>query len=79
MTLELNRLKEQLLALPEPSRAWLAQALITSLDAEKPSEVESLWLNEIRRRDQEIADGKPVLRPATEVMRDAYEKIRCRR
>ena len=57
------------LSLPEPSRAHLAEVLLASLPEEDAPErgVEELpqaWLAEIRRRRQEIEEGKVELVPA---------------
>jgi hypothetical protein len=77
MATELEQLKEDLLALPVQSRASLAHALIESLDEGYDEDAEILWLEEIKRRDQEIRSGRAVLRPADQVLREARERLRC--
>lgn len=77
MATELEQLKEDLLALPPQSRASLAQALIESLDEGHDEDAETLWLEEIKRRDEEIKRGRAVLKPADQVLRDARERLRC--
>ena len=64
MATEFERLKEDLLALPQESRASLASALIESLDEGVDADVESAWIEEIRRRDHEIRAGIAKLKPA---------------
>lgn len=77
MSTELEKLKDDLLALPPESRASLAHALIASLDEEVDEDVERRWAQEIRRRDNDIKNGLAVLRPVDEVLRDARERLRC--
>jgi len=75
MATEFDRLKDDLLTLPIESRASLAQALIESLDDAVDENAESLWFEEIRRRDSEIRSGTVKLKPADEVLREARELV----
>lgn len=77
MATELERLREDLLALPTQSRAYLAQAMIESPDEGYDEDAEALWLEEIKRRDNEISSGRAVLEPADQVLREARERLRC--
>ena len=77
MSSELERLRDDLLALPKNSRASLAHALIASLEDEIDSDVDELWADEIRKRDNGLRNGRVLLRPADEVMREARERLRC--
>ena len=76
MATELDQLKGDLLALPPQFRASLAQALIESLDEGSDEDTETLWLEEIKRRDDEIRSGRAVLKPADQVLREARERLR---
>jgi hypothetical protein len=75
MATEFERLRDDLLTLPVDSRASLAQALIRSLDDSVDVNVESLWLEEVRRRDAEIRSGTAKLKPAEQVLREARREI----
>ena len=77
MATEFEKLKDNLLALPIESRASLAHALIESLDDTVDENAESLWMEEIRRRDAEIRSGTANLKPAEQVLREARELLRC--
>lgn len=77
MSTELEKLREDLLALPKASRASLAHALIASLDDHVDEDVEALWAEEIRKRDDDLRAGRAISRPADEVMREARERLRC--
>jgi putative addiction module component (TIGR02574 family) len=74
---ELKKLEADLLALPVNSRASLARALIESLDETADENAEALWVEEIRRRDEDLRSGKATARPAEQVLRDARERLRC--
>lgn len=77
MTVELEKLKGQLMTLPLESRAWLAENLIQSLDQISDADATSAWLAEIRRRDAEISNGTAICKPAAQVLQEAQEKLRC--
>ena len=79
MATEFERLRDDLLTLPVESRASLAHALIESLDEVADEDAESLWFEEIRRRDAEIRAGTAKLKPAEQVLREARELLRCLR
>ena len=74
---ELKKLETELLALPVNSRASLARALIESLDETVDENAEALWVDEIRRRDEDLRGGRAAARPVDEVLRDARERLRC--
>ncbi len=74
---ELEKLEADLLALPLDSRASLARALISSLEETADENVEALWVEEIRRRDEGLRSGRATARPVDEVLREARERLRC--
>ena len=74
---ELKKLEAELLALPLNSRASLARALIESLEETADENVDSLWVDEIRRRDEALRSGRATARPVDEVLREARERLRC--
>jgi putative addiction module component (TIGR02574 family) len=55
------------LDLPPTERAFVAERLIESLDAEPGPELSPAWMAEIRRRCREIDEGRAELRGADEV------------
>ena len=77
MATEFEKLKGDLLTLPVESRASLAHALIESLDDVVDDDAESLWMDEIRRRDAEIRAGTAKLKPLDQVLSEARELLRC--
>jgi putative addiction module component (TIGR02574 family) len=74
---ELEKLQADLLTLPANSRASLARALIESLDEATDENSGALWVDEIRRRDEELQSGRASARPVDDVLRDARERLRC--
>jgi len=73
---ELEKLEADLLALPLNSRASLARALIESLEETADENAEALWVDEIRRRDEDLRSGIATARPVDEVLREARERLR---
>lgn len=77
MMSEFEKVIAEALALPHESRAELAEILIQSLEEKEDEEIRSAWLAEIRRRDQEIRAGASVTKPASLVLKEAREQLRC--
>lgn len=77
MTVELEKLKGELMELPLESRAWLAQTLLQSLDHFADADVSAEWLEEIRRRDAEISEGTAVCKPLSQTLQEARERLTC--
>ena len=74
---DLEKLEADLLALPPDSRASLARALISSLEETPDENVEALWADEIRRRDEDLRSGRASGRSVDEVLHEARERLRC--
>ena len=53
----------------------LVRNLLADADGDHESDVDDAWLNTIKRRRQEIRDGKVKTRAAAEVMADAYARL----
>lgn len=76
MTEHAEKVKEEVLQLPENDRAELARLLIESLDEAEDSDVEGAWDAELERRLKRIDEGKSHLRPAHEVLAEIRDKYR---
>lgn len=59
----IEQLTEELLSLPSPSRALLAEKLVESLEFDTDPAIQSAWINEAKRRRDEVRRGDvhPVL------------------
>ncbi len=69
----------EVLALPEPERAYLARRLIASLDDIVDADAETQWQQVIDRRSREIEKGRVKCRPVEETVRDIRAKLHARR
>ena len=65
----------QALDLPVQARAFVAEKLIESLDAEPETQISPAWRDEIRRRCREIDDGSAQLRNAEDVFARAFASL----
>lgn len=72
---EAQQILESALQLPQNARAFLAEKLIESLDAEADFEISDEWRAEIARRCEEIDNGMIELIPAEEVFKKAFEAL----
>ena len=68
MTMLIEQLAEDLMALGKTDRALLAHRLIESLDDEPYDGIEVEWRQEIDKRCQEIKTGAVVCKPVEEVI-----------
>ena len=77
MTEDAERVKQEVLQLPEADRAELARLLIESLDeSEDQAIVEAAWDEELRRRVERIEQGKSRLRSAHQVLEEMRDKYK---
>jgi putative addiction module component (TIGR02574 family) len=60
-------LEQKALRLPVAKRARLARLLLESLDEEREGDVESAWVEEAKRRYEEIRAGRVKARPSAVV------------
>ena len=70
MTENAERVKQEVLQLPEADRAELARFLIESLDDSEDPDVEAAWDAELRRRVERIEQRKSRLRAAHQVLEE---------
>ena len=63
------------LGLPPQARAFVAEKLIESLDAEPGAKLSPAWPEEVRKRCREIDEGLVELRDAQDVLRKAHAAI----
>lgn len=74
MRSEIQSIAEKALKLPPPARAYLAQALIESLDMEEDFAISDEWMAEIRRRCRETDGGDVRLVSGQKAMERLREK-----
>jgi len=66
--MSLEELKAEALRLNTEERAYLARALLASLDALSEAEIEQLWIDEAIRRDEELDSDPARAYPADDVL-----------
>lgn len=52
-----EQVMKEALSLPSPLRAWLAEKLVESLEFDIDETLQTLWLNEAKKRRDEIRSG----------------------
>jgi len=75
MSTNMERLALELLSLPASSRADLARRLIASLEEFESPDAEKPWLEEIKRRDAEITEGRVQCIPAEDVFAELRKRF----
>ncbi|MFU8813573.1 MAG: addiction module protein [Balneolaceae bacterium] len=71
MLTEFKEIESSALELDEKHRAELAKRLIESLDEHVDEDIEQAWIDEVRRRKEEIKSGKVTLIPGEQVHKEA--------
>ncbi len=77
MTIELEMLKKELMQLSVEYQVWLAQSLLESLYGKDEADLTKLWLDDVRRRDNEIKNGAASCLPADQVLQKIREQLQC--
>ncbi len=75
MTAKAAQIMAEALELPLPTRAFVAEKLIESLDAEDAAGLSPKWKAEIRRRCREVDQGTVQLRDADAVFKKAFATL----
>jgi hypothetical protein len=76
MTEQGMKLKEELMNLPQSDRASLAEELLRSLDTELEENYEQEWLEEIRKRSEELKEGEVEPVEFEEVIQEALSVLK---
>ena len=74
--MSIDEIESAALKLAAADRARLAERLLESLDQLSDEENAKLWAEEAIRRDEELDADPGSARPATDVMRDAFAKLK---
>ena len=75
MITDFKEIQNSALELDEKHRAELAKRLINSLDAQIDEDIEQAWIDEVRRRKEEIKSGKVSPIPGKQVHKEARKLI----
>ena len=75
MSLTVDEIMTEALELPSHTRAFVAEKLIESLDADSGPELSEAWREEIQKRCKEVDEGLVELKDAEEVFAKVYAKL----
>ena len=76
MAIPVEKLTEEMLALPSDARALLADRLVESLDPINDESIRALWVAEAIRRRDEVRSGAVTAIPAEDVLAEAHNLIK---
>jgi hypothetical protein len=76
MSTAVERIMAEALELPTQARAFVAEKLIESLDADIGEELSPAWRDEVRKRCREIDEGLVDLRRAEDAFAKAYAALK---
>ena len=76
MNTDYKEIQQSALELDENHRAELAKKLIDSLDQRVDDDIEQAWVDEVKRRKEEIKSGKVNPIPGQEVHKAARELLK---
>ena len=76
MAIPIEKLTEEILALPSDARALLADRLVESLDPINDDSIRALWVAEAIRRRNEVRSGAVQTIPAEVVLAEAQNLIK---
>ena len=68
MSMTVEQIATEALALPSEERALLADHLVESLDASEVSRIDRVWATEAKRRRDEVRSGKVKMIPGDEAL-----------
>jgi putative addiction module component (TIGR02574 family) len=68
MSMSIEQMAEEALALPSEARALLADRLVESLDPAEDGQIRQLWAAEARRRLEDVRSGRVKTIPGDEVL-----------
>jgi hypothetical protein len=75
MSTPVDKVMAEALRLPAQARAFVAERLIESLDADPGAELSPAWIEEIRERCRDIDNGLVELRSTEDVFAKAYSAL----
>jgi len=75
MTMTIDEIACQALALPGKARALLAEKIVESFDHES---IQEIWLSEAKKRCDEVRSGRVKSIPGAEVMQNVRNLIDCK-
>ena len=75
MAMTVEELASLAMSLPREARAQLLDLLVESLDADEPGAFDQLWLDEARRRRDDVRSGRVQSIPGEEALRRVRDSL----
>ncbi|MCC6153640.1 MAG: addiction module protein [Candidatus Hydrogenedentes bacterium] len=75
MQVSIEQLAEEAMGLPAELRAKLADILVESLDVAALSDIDALWLDEAKRRRDDVRAGSVATIPGDEALRKVHDVL----
>lgn len=75
MTMSVDEIATQAMALPGEARALLAEKIVESLDQES---IQEIWLTEAKKRRDEVRSGRVKSIPGVEAMQRVRDVFDCK-
>jgi len=75
MTTDLKEIEDSALSLDRKDKAHLADTILQSLHGTVGPDIEEAWIQEIQKRKKSLKSGEASLHPASEVLKEARERI----
>jgi hypothetical protein len=76
MITDFKEIEDSALNLDKMDKARLADELLQSIHGEIDSDIDQAWIQEVQKRKESLKSGKASLHPASEVLKEARERIR---
>jgi hypothetical protein len=76
MTADFKEIEESALNLDRRDKARLADELLQSIHGKIDRDIDQAWIQEVQKRKESLKSGKASLYPASEVLKEARERIR---
>ncbi|MCP4642511.1 MAG: addiction module protein [bacterium] len=75
MSTSADKIVADALSLPPEARAFVAERLLESLDADPGAELSPAWREEVGKRCREVEEGLVELRDAADAFAKAYDAL----
>lgn len=75
MSITVEQITEEVLALPSEARALLADRLVESLDPAEDGYIRQIWMREARQRIEEVRNGTVPTIPGEEALAQVKQAI----
>ena len=76
MITDFDEIEDSALSLDRRNKARLVNTLLESIHGEVDPDVQQAWIQEVQKRKESLKSGEASLHPASEVLKEARERIR---